>query len=452
MAGKSSRLASGLALSVAAALLAASGAAAAPPQDKGHAKVPLERQVLPAGDGFASFNGGTTGGAGAGPERVYDVETRFQLQAALAEAGQEPKIIRIHGEVLGNADAAGNPLTCEDYAAGTGYTLEAYLAAYDPAVYGWEREPEGELEDARLRAAARQKQTMLTSVPSNTTIVGATPHATLRGLSLQVNGSSNVIIRNLNHAAVSDCFPQWDPTDGAGGNWNSEYDMVQIINRAENIWVDHNYYTDAPGFDDLAPEYFGRPFQQHDGSVDVTNGSDLVTVSYNRFEDRDKLMLIGSTDSANRGDAGRLRVTMHHNEFVNIGQRAPRVRYGQVDVYNNHFVITEDARVPFVYSLGAGFESHLWAEANAFTVPAGFDPARIIGHYKGTRITTTANTVNGHKADLRSLYNAAAPADKQLAEDTSWQPAARTKVSPAQAIPSLLKKNTGPIFTASSSR
>lgn len=450
MVGMASRIASGLALSVAGALLAAPGALAAPPQDKEQAKVPLERQVLPRGDGFASLNGGTTGGSAAAADRVYDVGTRAELQAALVQAGTEPKIIRVHGELLGNADAAGNPLTCDDYAEGTGYTLEGYLAAYDPAVYGRDREPEGVLEEARRQAAARQKATMLTAVPSNTTIVGASPDATLRGLSLQINGSSNVIIRNLNHAEVSDCFPQWDPTDGALGNWNSEYDMVQIINRAENIWIDHNFYTDAPGFDDLAPEYFGRPFQQHDGSVDVTNGSDLVTVSYNRFEDRDKLMLIGSTDSPNRGDAGRLRVTMHHNEFVNIGQRAPRVRYGQVDAYNNHFVVTGESRVPYVYSLGAGFDSHLRAEANAFTVPEGFDPARIIGHYKGTAITTAANTVNGRKADLRALYNAAAPADKQLAEDTSWTPSARTKVSPAQAVPALLKKNTGPRFTASS--
>ena len=449
MAGTASRWATVLALSVAGVLAAAPGAAAAPPQDSGQATVPLERQVLAQGDGFASQGAGTTGGAGAAADRVYDVATRAQLQAALAAAGTEPKIIRVHGELLGNADAAGNPLTCEDYAAGTGYTLAGYLAAYDPAVWGRDREPAGELEQARLKAAARQKATMLTAVPSNTTIIGATPQATLRGLSLQVNGSSNVIIRNLNHAAVSDCFPQWDPTDGAEGNWNSEYDMVQIINRAENIWVDHNYYTDAPGFDDLAPEYFGRPYQQHDGSVDITNGSDLVTVSYNRFEDRDKLMLIGSTDSPTRGDAGRLRVTLHHNEFVNIGQRTPRVRYGQVDVYNNHFIVTKDARVPYVYSLGAGFASHLWAEANAFTLPAGFDQAHIIGYYKGTHITAKANTVNGHKADLRALYNAAAPAEKQLAEDVSWQPGARTKVSPAQAIPALLKKNTGPVFTAS---
>lgn len=447
-----SRLAAACALALVGSLATAPGASAAPPQDKGQGKVPLERQVLPANDGFASLNGGTTGGAAAAEEHVYDVRTRAELQAALAAAGNAPKIVRVHGELLGNADAAGNPLTCEDYAQGTGYTLAGYLAAYDPAVWGTDREPEGALEDARRAAAAKQKQTMVAKVPSNTTIIGAGSQAGIKGLSLQIDGSSNVIIRNLSHTAVSDCFPQWDPTDGSEGNWNSEYDMVQIINGATNIWVDHNYYSDAPDYDDLAPEYFGRPFQQHDGSVDVTNGSDLVTVSYNRFEDRDKLMLIGSTDSPTRGDAGKLRVTLHHNEFVNIGQRAPRLRYGQVDAYNNHFVVTEDSRVPYQYSLGVGVQSHLWAEANAFTLPAQTDPAQIIRYWKGTAVTTRANTVNGHKADLRSLYNASAPAAEQLAEDATWRPIARTKVSPAQAVPALLKNSTGPVLTTPAHR
>lgn len=98
-------------------------------------RIPLERQTLPARDGFASMGDGTTGGAYATPERVYDVTTRAQLKSALDEAGDEAKIIRVHGTLLGNADDAGNPLSCDDYARGTGYTLESYLAAYDPAVW-----------------------------------------------------------------------------------------------------------------------------------------------------------------------------------------------------------------------------------------------------------------------------------------------------------------------------
>lgn len=438
-----------------AATLVSTGGAVAIAQPPSHAappahqaSVPLERQSLQENDGWASFGAGTTGGSRAQADRIYDVSTRAELKAAFASAGDEAKIIRVHGELLGNADDAGNPLSCDHYAAGTGYSLDAYLDAYDPATWGWDREPEGEIEDARNRAAQKQRATILVDVPSNTTIVGASPEATLNGLSLRINRANNVIVRNLHHKGVIDCFPQWDPTDGSSGNWNSEYDMVQIINGSTNIWMDHNHYTDAPYFDDEAPDYFNRPYQQHDGAIDITNGSDLVTISYNRFADRDKLMLIGSTDSPGRGDPGKLRVTLHHNEFVNVGQRAPRLRYGQVDAYNNHFVVDEASRITYQYSFGVGVQSHLWAEANAFTLSSDVDPAKIIAHWNGTEITTIDNTINGRKVDLRAAYNAGAPATKQLAADTTWQPVLRTRVHPAQAVPAILKGNVGPVFTA----
>lgn len=410
-------------------------------------RIPLERQTLPARDGFASMGRGTTGGADATPDRVYDVTTRAQLKAAFDAAGDEPKIVRVYGALLGDADETGKPLSCDDYAQGTGYTLEAYLETYDPAIWGWDTEPSGGLENARRQAAENQKNTMQIKVPSNTTIIGASPEASLIGVSLQINGERNVIVRNLNHKAVSDCFPQWDPTDGSAGNWNSEYDMIQIINGATNVWINHNFYTDDPDFDDKAPRYFGRPFQQHDGSVDITNGSDLVTVSYNRFADRDKLMLIGSTDSPAAGDPGKLRVTIHHNEFINIGQRAPRLRWGHADVYNNHFIRNDEAHVPFGYVFGVGYDSHIWSEANAFTFSPSVRTERIIKHWRGQSITTIGNVINGHKVDLLEAYNAGAPAALQLMSDTSWQPTLRTRLHPAQAIPALLKGKVGPVLT-----
>ncbi len=342
----------------------------------------------------------------------------------------------------------GKPRTCEDYAAGTGFRLEQYLQDFDPATYGRTQEPAGPQESARRLAAANQAKTIRWDIPSNTTIVGATPESSITGAALRVNGATNVIVRNLTVRDAADCFPAWDPTDGAEGNWNSEYDMLQVINKATHVWIDHSEFTDAPNLDSSQPEYFGRPYQVHDGAVDVTNGSDLVTMSFNRFSDHDKLLLIGSTDNTNRGDPGKLRVTIHHNVFENVGQRAPRVRFGQVDVYNNHFKVNEDSTVPYGYTLGAGFDSHLYAEANAFTLPAGIDPAKVITRFKGTAITTIGNAVNGKITDLRAAYNAAAAPADQLAADTSWTPTLRTQVHPAQAVPALLQNSTGPIFTA----
>ncbi|MFF1251755.1 polysaccharide lyase family 1 protein [Pseudarthrobacter sp. NPDC058329] len=453
---KRSTLSMSAAMAVAGALLMSAPAGAAPNPVAGPAaqtaQKPLERQVLAAGNGWASAGTGTTGGSAAADAHVFDVSTKAELLAAFAAAGTAPKIIRVHGTIDANTAPDSSALTCENYAEGTGYSLENYLQAYDPATYGRSQAPAGAQETARKAAATKQARNIRVDIPSNTTIVGATPDSTITGAALRINGASNVIVRNLTVRDAHDCFPGWDPTDGAEGNWNSEYDMLQIINGATNVWIDHSEFTDAPNLDSSQPVHFGRPYQVHDGAVDVTNGSDLVTMSFNRFADHDKLLLIGSTDSPGRGDPGKLRVTIHHNVFENVGQRAPRVRFGQVDVYNNHFNVTEDSTVPYGYTLGAGFDSHLYAEANAFTLPAEIDAADIITRFKGTAITTIGNAVNGKVTDLRAVYNAAAAPAEQLAEDTSWTPTLRTQVHPAQAVPALLRNSTGPLFTAGAGR
>jgi pectate lyase len=452
MRKRSTYLSISAAIAVAGALIVSAPAGASPNPVAGPAgqtaQTALERQVLSPGDGWASAGTGTTGGSAAADSHIYDVSTKAELEAAFAAGGVQPKIVRVHGTIDANTAPDGSPMTCENYAEGTGFSLQQYLTEYDPATYGRDQEPAGPQETARRAAATKQAGNIRVDIPSNTTIVGATPESSITGAALRINGTSNVIVRNLTVRDAYDCFPSWDPTDGSEGNWNSEYDMLQVINKATNVWIDHSAFTDAPNLDSNQPLYFGRPYQVHDGAVDVTNGSDLVTMSFNRFSDHDKLLLIGSTDNTNRGDPGKLRVTLHHNLFENIGQRAPRVRFGQVDVYNNHFKVTEDSTVPYVYSFGAGFDSHLYAEANAFTLPAGIDAANIIGRYKGTAITTIDNAVNGNITDLRAEYNAAAAPADQLAADTSWTPTLRTQVHPAQAVPGLLQNSTGPIFTA----
>jgi len=93
--------------------------------------------------------------------------------------------------------------------------------------------------------------------------------------------------------------------------------------------------------------------------LDITNASDLVTVSWNRFRNHDKTMLIGSSDSAS-ADRGKLRVTFHHNSFESLGQRAPRVRFGQVHVFNNFYEIENLGH--YLYSWGVGIESAIFID------------------------------------------------------------------------------------------
>lgn len=396
----------------------------------------IRRQVLPAGDGWASEGTGTTGGASAPSRNVVTVHTRDQL--ARAVAGSEPKIVVVARRIDANTDARGRRLTCEDYQR-DGYTQQKYLKAFDPEVWGRENEPSGPVEDARRASQQAQAERVTISIGSNTTVIGR-PGARITGANVRVNQASNVIIRGLTVTDAYDCFPAWDPTDGDTGNWNSEYDTLSLT-EASHVWIDHNEFSDGNNPDSSQPSYFGRPYQVHDGLVDITNGSDLVTVSYNRLHDHDKTMLIGSSDSRIT-DRGKLRVTIHHNEFRNLGQRVPRVRFGQVDVYNNHYIQRANAPIEYVYSWGIGVESHLVAERNAFTLPRSIGPDRIIGVYKGTSLTENGNRVNSKRVDILAAYNATH--DPDLTEVPAWPPLLRRTVHPAAAVPRVVSAQAGP--------
>jgi pectate lyase len=395
------------------------------------------RAVLPEGDGWGSAGGGVTGGSAADAEHVYTVTTRAELAAALEAGGDTPKIIRVEGTIDANTDDRGNPLSCEDYAT-DGYTLEGYLEAYDPATWGQEM-PSGPLEDARLASAANQAERVVLPVGSHTTLIGGDDSRLLGG-TLDMTDAENVIIRNITFEDAYDCFPQWDGTNE--GEWNSEYDNV-VLDGSTNVWIDHNTFTDGRRPDSEQPSYLGALYQQHDGLLDVVRGADLATVSWNVFTDHSKSILIGNSDGAGDTDRGRLRTTFHHNLFQNLGERAPRVRFGQVDVYNNHFRQRPDAAVHYGYSWGIGAESALVAEYNALTLPRGTDPASVIHRWTpGTSMTETGNAVDGRVVDLLAAYNEANPG-QTLGDDAGWTPELRRRVDHPRALPRLVDAHAG---------
>ncbi|MEV4770591.1 pectate lyase family protein [Micromonospora humida] len=397
----------------------------------------VARQTLPAGDGWASEGPGTTGGAAAGPDQVHLVRSRADLVRALGgdnatnKSNATPKVIVVDGVVDGFAADDGGLRGCADLA-DPEYSLPAYLAAYDPAVWGMVP-PTGPLEAARVRSVANQTRQTQINVGPNTTIVGRRG-AVLTGLTLMIDGASNVIVRNLTFDDARDCFPAWSPTDGATGNWNSQYDQVSV-RRSEHVWVDHNTFTDGDNPDSAQPVYFGRPYQVHDGSLDITHTASLVTVSYNRFVGRDKLMLIGSSNTVGP-DVGRLKVTLHHNLFDRVLQRLPRVRFGQVDVYNNWYRLAGD---DFAYAIGVGVQSAAYVENNYFTLGVGIAPADLLYDWGGTAVTTRGNWVDADRAlprpvDLVAAYNATH--DPDLGGDAGWTPALRApQAVPAPLVP-----------------
>ncbi|MFF3411270.1 polysaccharide lyase family 1 protein [Streptomyces sp. NPDC002742] len=392
----------------------------------------LGRQTLAANDGWASAGTGTTGGSAAAAARVSTVTTWAEFKAALAAGGTAPKIIKVRGTIDANAEG------CDSFAA-PGYDFARYLADYDPAVWGYDQVVSGEQEDLRAASAANQDTAIKAYVPANTTIVGIGRNAGFKGASLQIKDVDNVIVRNLSFESPLDCFPQWDPTDGDTGNWNSEYDSA-VIYGATHVWLDHNTFTDGAHPDSSLPTYYGRIYEQHDGELDIVKGADHVTASWNVFADHDKTILIGNSDSAATAavDRGHLKVTLHHNLFTGLVERAPRVRFGQVDSYNNHFV----ADSSYGYSYGIGMESQLVAEHNAFTLPDSVSAATVLKKWKEAPLSAADNYVNGVLTDLIAVHNAEIPAET-LQSGAGWTPVLRTKVDAPRAVPGIVDHRAG---------
>ena len=162
-----------------------------------------------------------------------------------------------------------------------------------------------------------------------------------------VEPEGNVIIRNM---VFKDC-PQ---------------DCINMQHFAHHIWIDHCE--------------FSRP---NDGAIDMTRGTDLVTISWNKFQNTNKTMLVGHDETNAKQDIGRLRVTLHHNFFYGTNSRHPRVRYAEpVHLYNNYFLGVKS------YGVSAQMGSGVIVEANYFenvevptTTDVGTEPGRIIQRF-----------------------------------------------------------------------
>lgn len=338
------------------------------------------QQQAAAPDGWAGQEGGTRGGMPASAAHTYSASNRAELLAALA--GGDSRIVRVVGVI--------------DMSEGRPYVDSA---------------------DQKLRGAVR--------LPANTTLLGIGSNAGFVNANVHVAGVEQVVIRNLHFRNPCDVGPVWDPNDGPKGNWNSLFDSI-TVSASRHVWIDHNSFSDAPQTDDTLPTENGMLRQCHDGALDINQGADLVTVSYNRFAQHEKNTLVGSSDKA-AADEGRLRVTFHHNLYEHVASRAPRVRFGKVHLFNNyHAGDRKHAAYAHEYSVGVGKQAAIVSHNNAYDI-AGAQSCRDV-------VRNPGSSPAGVFADSGSLLNGQALADCPFGGDAAWRVPYAYRPLPAGAV------------------
>jgi pectate lyase len=184
-------------------------------------------------------------------------------------------------------------------------------------------------------------------IGSNKTIAGICG-AEIHG-HVSMSGSVNVILRNLKVVGYNCSDSPSECKSGA--------DAITVVDSAHHIWFDHDDVSDGS-----------------DGNLDITNGSDFVTVSYTKFSYSTKRTdpvtgstghrfsnLIGAADGLAE-DAGHLNVTWHHNWWAdNVAERMPRSRDGKIHVVNNLFTASGND-----YCTNSGNLSSLLVENNVY--------------------------------------------------------------------------------------
>lgn len=167
------------------------------------------------------------------------------------------------------------------------------------------------------------------TIPMNITIEGIGDDATTWGFGFLLRNTVSVELRNFaNMLCMDDC--------------------ISIDTDNKYCWVHHLdlFYGNAGGDSDQA---------KGDGTVDIKNDSQYITVAYNRFHDSGKSSLCGM-----KSESGPNYIDYHHNWFDHSDSCHPRVRTMTVHVWNNYYDGCSK------YGVGATTSSSVFVERNFF--------------------------------------------------------------------------------------
>lgn len=223
-------------------------------------------------------------------------------------------------------------------------------------------------------------------VNSNKTLLGVGSGGFLDGIGLSISSKRNIIIQNIKITLTSIT----DRSDPAVYDPDGDEGLAQIIvnggdcigiqGSSSNVWIDHcELYNADPTVQTNKDLY--------DGLVDIKNTSQYVTLSWNYFHDNHKTHLVGSSDS----DLSDRKLTFHHNYYRNIQSRLPLNRGGVAHVYNNYYNVIRGSGVDSRMGACVRVENNVFETVKSPVIASGstLGKYQVIGNtYSG--ITGTA--------------------------------------------------------------
>jgi len=256
------------------------------------------------------------------------------------------------------------------------------------------------------------------TIGSNKTIAGLCG-AELHG-HLDMNGSVNVILRNLKVVG-------YNCTDVSSGKSCQDGADAITVQKGHHLWFDHDDILDGS-----------------DGNLDMTHAADFITVSWTRFRYSSARAdvgsdtgasghrysnLIGHSDTNSSEDSGHLRVTFHHDWWgPYVLERMPRVRFGQVHLFNNLYDSSGDD-----YCIGLGVGASIRTEKNAF-----------LGVKTPLNLTGFSDSASAIASDGNLYSNTKGDAPKDVSAGSVFQPPYASLVTAASQLEADVKAGAGP--------
>ncbi|MER5195100.1 pectate lyase family protein [Streptomyces sp. NPDC002755] len=299
--------------------------------------MPTASAAAAGATGFATQNGGTTGGAGG---TTVKATTGTQIHEALCgrASTSTPITIQVEGTVT------------------VGNTAKVSGAGCNTAA--------GVIELKGI---------------SNVTLVGVGGGAVFDQIGIHIRQSSNVIVQNV---TVQNVKKSGSPTSNGG-------DAIGMESDVHNVWVDHATLIAS-----------GGESEGFDGLFDMKDSTQYVTLSYSILRNSGRGGLVGSSDSDlangpvtfhhNRYENIDSRTPLlrgatahvYNNYYVSLNESGINPRAGgKAKVDNNYFKDSKDVLGTFYTDLpgywqvsGNIFDNVTWSEPGEDNNPAGPNP------------------------------------------------------------------------------